>query len=217
MRKRGLYSRCFAWMMARAGQAHGQLVDEHKRRLLGGLEGTVVELGPGTGPNLAYFSPQVRWIGLEPNPHMHPYLRQEAHRLGLSIELLNAASEAIPLPDASADAVVSTLVLCSVQSLEQTFSEVQRVLKPGGRFVFLEHVAAPRGSRARLSQDLVTPLWRIAGDGCHPNREILAALERAGFARVEVQNFSIAAPIIGPHIAGVAYRGSHDYSAPHAE
>lgn len=206
MDKRGLYSRCFAWMMARAGNAHGQLVEGHKRRLFSGLSGTVVELGPGTGPNLAYFSPQVRWIGLEPNPHMHPYLRQEARRLGLEVELLMGSAEQIPLEDALADAVVSSLVLCSVRSLGQTFSEVQRILKPGGRFVFLEHVAAPKGSRTRLTQDLVTPLWRIAGDGCHPNREILAALEQAGFARVEAQTFSIAAPIIGPHIAGVAYR-----------
>lgn len=204
--KKGLYSRCFAWMMSRAGEAHGQMVDGYKRRLFSDLVGTLVEIGPGTGVNLGYFPKGIRWIGVEPNIHMHPYLRREAQKLGLGVELLTGSSERIPLGDSSADAVLSTLVLCSVRSLEQTFAEIQRVLKPGGKFVFLEHVGAPKGTGTRLTQNLITPLWRIAADGCHPNRDILAALRVSGFARVEAEEFSIAAPIVGPHIAGVAYK-----------
>lgn len=207
MTKQGWYSRCFAWAMSKAGNAHGQLVDRHKRTLFGSLRGTVLEIGAGTGANFAYFHSDIRWIGLEPNLHMHPYLRREATQYGLQIEVLSAGSEEIPLGDSSADAVVSSLVLCSVRSLEQTFAEIQRVLKPGGQFAFIEHVGAPKGSRTRALQDLITPAWRIVGDGCHPNREILFALKQAGFAQIQVEEFTISAPIVGPHIAGIASKG----------
>jgi ubiquinone/menaquinone biosynthesis C-methylase UbiE len=207
MTKQGWYARCFAWAMSKAGPAHGQLVYRHKRALFGGLQGTVLEIGPGTGANLAFFRPEIRWIGHEPNLHMHPYLRQEARRLGLAIEILGTGSEQIPLADCSADAVVSSLVLCSVRSLEQTIAEIQRVLRPGGQFAFIEHVAAPRGSPTRVLQDLITPVWRMVGDGCHPNREILPKLQQAGFSRLQVEEFTIPVPIAGPHIAGLATRG----------
>jgi len=204
--KTGLYSRCFAWMMAKAEDAHGQLVQGYKRKLFGDLSGSILELGPGTGPNLEYFPKGIRWMGLEPNIYMHPYLRQEAQKLGFKIELLTAYAEQIPLEDASADAVVSTLVLCSVGSLEQTLTEIRRVLRPGGKFVFLEHVGAPQGTRTRASQNFITPLWRVLGDGCHPNRDILEAIRQAGFAKVEAEEFNIPAPVVGPHIAGMAYK-----------
>lgn len=207
MTKQGWYSRFFAWAMSKAGNAHGQLVGRHKRALFGSLRGTVLEIGPGTGANFAYFHQDIRWIGLEPNLHMHPYLHREAQQHGLQIEVLSAGSEDIPLQDSSADAVVSSLVLCSVRSLEQTFAEIQRVLKPGGQFAFIEHVGAPRGSQTRVVQDLITPAWRIVGDGCHPNREILHTLQQAGFAQIQVEAFTISAPIVGPHIAGVATKG----------
>lgn len=208
MTKQGWYSRCFAWAMSKASHFHGQLVHQHKRALFGGLYGTVLEIGPGTGTNFAFFPQGIRWVGLEPNLHMHPYLRQEASRLGLAIEILGAGSEQIPLEDSSADAVVSSLVLCSVRSLEQTFAEIQRVLKPGGQFAFIEHLGAARGSPTRVLQDLITPAWRIVGDGCQPNREILSELQQAGFARLQVQEFTIPVPIVGPHIAGLATKGS---------
>jgi SAM-dependent methyltransferase len=144
-KRAGWYQRLFAWGMARSSTAHSALVAEHKRALLSSLQGDVLEIGPGTGPNLAYYAPGIRWIGVEPNPHMHPYLRREAERLGLTVDLRTGTAERLIAADASVDAVVSTLVLCSVADLPGTLREIRRVLRPGGPFVFIEHVAARCG------------------------------------------------------------------------
>lgn len=107
--------------------------------------------------------------------------------------------------DNSIDAVVSTLVLCSVDSLAATLQEVLRVLKPGGRFFFLEHVAAPQGTGLRRLQHWVQPLWKTLGDGCRPDRETWVTLENAGFERVDYQHFRANVPaIVSPQIIGVA-------------
>ena len=201
-----LYRRCFAWGLAHGIDAYERLVAERKRELLAPLRGTVLEIGPGTGANLGYFAPDVRWLGIEPNPYMERYLAREAARLGRSIEVRSGSAERLDLVDGSVDAVVSTLVLCSVPDQALALAEVRRVLKPGGRFVFLEHVAAPRGTWLRRAQRGVRPVWRLLGDGCYPDRETWQAIGRAGFARVTLDQFSLPLPIMAPHIAGWAER-----------
>lgn len=194
--------------------AHGtakyeaQMADQ-KQALFADLHGNVLEIGPGTGPNLSYYPSNIHWIGIEPNPFMHPYLRQEAERLGLDIALRRGTAEQLDVEDNSIDAVVSTLVLCSVDNLAATLQEVLRVLKPGGRFFFLEHVAAPEGTGLRRVQHWVRPLWKTIGDGCHPDRETWLALENAGFERVDYQHFRADVPaIVSPQIIGVATKKS---------
>lgn len=166
----------------------------------------MLEIGPGTGTNLAYLAPAVRWLGIEPNPYMERYLRREAERLGRTVEVRAGTAERLDLMDASVDAVVSTLVLCSVPDQALALAEVRRVLKPGGRFVFLEHVAAPRGTWLRRVQRAVRPAWRLLGDGCFPDRETWQAIGRAGFAQVTLDRFHLPVPIMAPHIAGWAVR-----------
>lgn len=207
LRLGGWYQRLFAAAMARGGRGHETLVAARKAALLAGLTGDVLEIGPGSGPNLAYYAPTIRWVGVEPNPYMHPYLRRSAARQGLAVELRQGTAEALPVPDQSMDAVVSTLVLCSVHDQAQALAEVRRVLRPGGRFLFLEHVAAPTGSRLRRLQNLVRPLWQTLGDGCHPNRETWAAIQEAGFAQVQIEHFDLPIPLIPGHIAGYAVAG----------
>ncbi|MFN8498042.1 MAG: class I SAM-dependent methyltransferase [Anaerolineae bacterium] len=177
---------------------------ERRRRLLSPLRGRVLELGPGTGVNLAYLAADVEWVGVEPNEYMHPYIQRQAEGLGRAIDLRAAPAEALDLPEESVDAVVGTLVLCSVHDPVRVLSEVRRVLRPGGRFVFIEHVASPAGTARRRMQNMTQPLMTFFADGCHPNRATLATIEQARFRDLTVEHFSVPAWIVGPHICGVA-------------
>jgi len=135
---------------------------------------------------------------------MERHLAEEAQRLGLDVELRTGSAENLPAEDASVDFVISTLVLCSVVDQDRALEEVLRVLKPGGKFVFIEHVAARRGTWLRFIQTLVKPLWRRMGDGCQPDRETATALMQAGFAKVEIEEFAAPVPVVRPHIVGIA-------------
>jgi ubiquinone/menaquinone biosynthesis C-methylase UbiE len=202
--------RLFAKINAAGDEMTNRLLGGRKRALLSELTGDVVEIGPGSGANLEFYPPSVRWIGIEPNPYMHRYLREKAERLGLEVDLRQGTAEQTGLPDNSADAVVSTLVLCSVDDVAASLREARRILRPGGRFVFVEHVAAPAGSFVRRVQDWIQPLWTFCADGCHPNRETWAELERASFDSLEYERFEMDIPLkfIAPAIAGTATTGT---------
>lgn len=203
----GWAKRLFAWMLAHSMGRYEQAVGQRKQSLLGTLRGRVLEIGPGVGVNLHSYAPSVEWIGLEPNPWMDAYMEAEAARLGRAIEIRRGRVEQIDLPEGSVDAVVSTLVLCSVDDQARALAEIRRVLRPGGVFVFLEHVAAPRGTRLRRIQRCLRPGWRRIADGCCPDRETWNAIEQAGFSRVEIEHFRGPVPVIRPHIAGRAVKG----------
>jgi ubiquinone/menaquinone biosynthesis C-methylase UbiE len=173
-------------------------------RLLAGLEGKVVELGAGTGANLAAYGPGVQELLLcEPD-------RAMARRLtrGLTdgrARVLPAAAEALPLADRAADAVVATLVLCTVADPDAALAEARRVLRPGGRLVFAEHVRAEDRGLARV-QDLLAPVQRVVGRGCHPNRDTLGALARGGWEVRELERARLdgAPAYLAPLVAGWA-------------
>jgi SAM-dependent methyltransferase len=205
----GFRQRVFAWALACFSTRYERFVSQRKRRLFADLAGTVLEIGPGTGVNLRYLMPdRVYWMGVEPNPFMEPYLRQEASRVGMPIEIRIGTADTLPVGDNSVDAVISTLVLCCVPSPQRCLQEVLRVLKPGAKFIFIEHVAAPRGSRLRHIQDLVTPLWKQLGDGCHPNRETWLEVERASFKTVAYERMTAPTLLVSPQIIGVALKGA---------
>lgn len=200
------YQWLFAQMMALMQSPLDSAFDARKRALLGGLDGAVVEIGPGTGPNLSYYGQTVRWLGIEPNPAMFPFMEREAERLGITIDIRPGVAERLDIPDASIDGVVSTHVLCSVPDPRRALSEIVRVLKPGGHFVFIEHVAAPAGTTLRRVQQLIKPVWKPLSEGCHPDRETWTLIHDAGFSHVEIEHFRIDAPIVSPHIAGRAVK-----------
>ena len=160
---------------------------ELKPRLLGDVPSTVVELGPGAGANVRYYPPGTRLIAVEPNVRMHGPLRRRAARAGVALDLRALAGERLDLPDASADLVVATLVLCTVRDPAAVLGEVRRVLRPGGRFVCIEHVVAPVGSRTRALQRALARPWRWAFEGCDLCRDTAAAIRAVGFARADVQ------------------------------
>ncbi len=204
--KRGPRQWFYAKLVSIWSNGYSPLVAERRRSLLCDLRGTVVEIGPGTGPNLALYHPDVHWIGIEPNGHMNDYLQEEANSLQLDIDMRGGTAESIPLPDESADAVVATMVLCSVKDQARSLQEFLRVLKPGGRFVFMEHVAAENGSRLLMVQHVINPGWRIVADGCQVNLHTGAAIEAAGFSEVHMEHFQMNQSFASPHIAGYAVK-----------
>ena len=160
-----------------------------KPALLAGAPPVVVELGPGVGANLRYLPRGTRLIAVEPNRRMHASLARRAAALGIELDLRGLAGEALDLPSASVDFVFASLVLCSVSEPARVLAEVRRVLRPGGRFACVEHVAAPTGSGiAGLQRTLRAP-WQWLFEGCDLCRDTGAALRSAGFARVEVRPF----------------------------
>jgi len=174
MRGARWYKRLQAWALSRANRRYDAMVADEKRALFSPLEGTVLEIGPGGGNNLPFLSTSrrvVRWIGVEPNPFFHDRLRARGERLGIDVDVRAGIAEALPAADRSVDAVVASLVLCSVRDPEATLREVRRVLRPGGRFVFVEHVAAARGTALHAVQHALRPVWRALSDGCHPDRD----------------------------------------------
>uniref|UniRef100_A0A3N7G6M3 Methyltransferase type 11 domain-containing protein n=1 Tax=Populus trichocarpa TaxID=3694 RepID=A0A3N7G6M3_POPTR len=140
--------------------------------------------------------------------NLQPRYKESAVAAGLPLsnfEFIQAVGEAIPLNDASVDAVVGTLVLCSVEEVGQTLQEVKRVLKPGGLYLFVEHVAAKDGTILRLLQSALDPLQQTVADGCHLSRDTGKEILKAGFSSVDLSMaFLSNALIINPHVYGIA-------------
>lgn len=181
-----LRSRLEAWALAMGTEADHRVVGADKQRLIGGLHGTVVEIGPGPGTNMRYYAPDVRLVAVEPNPAMHDRLRAAAAAHGVTMELHPGHGERLDLPDGCADGVVGTLVLCGVDDPAAVVAQIRRVLRPGGTYVFYEHVVAPEGSLTRLAQRLVKRPHRWLVNGCEVDRDTGSLLRAAGFAELEV-------------------------------
>ncbi len=207
---KGFGKRLFARSLASSDLYQDQLYGEVKKELLHDVSGLVVEIGAGTGSNLPYLPENTSWIGIEPNPHMHKFVYQRAAYLKRDIHLQSGYAETLDFEADSVDVLISTLVLCSVKDQDLVLKEVLRVLKPGGKFIFIEHVAAEAGSALRRIQGLMRPLWRLLADGCNPDRKTGAAIEAAGFTEVSIKSFAPKVPLtirlIRPHVMGTAIK-----------
>ncbi|XP_024006897.1 methyltransferase-like protein 7B isoform X2 [Eutrema salsugineum] len=145
------YEELFAWSMNTEMESYEKEISGYKMKLFDNLVGKaekILEIGIGTGPNFKYYTtviPNVSVLGVDPNAKMESYARRSAAEAGLKPEdfrFIHALGESIPLEDASVDAVVGTLVLCSVTDVTRTLKEIKRILRPGGIYIFIEHVAA---------------------------------------------------------------------------
>lgn len=206
LRRHAWYQRLHAWALSKGNARYERAIHGAKQGLLGGLSGDVLEIGPGAGASLGYLDKRVRWTGIEPNAFAHGYLAEAAARHGIEARILEGVAERLPVPDASVDAVISSLVLCTVGDPAAALAEIRRVLKPGGRFVFIEHVAAPEGTWLRRVQRWMRRPQAVLGDGCAPDRDTLAAIESAGFGWVFASAEHMPVPLVGPHVLGYAVR-----------
>jgi SAM-dependent methyltransferase len=161
----------------------------HKQEIFTDLPPTVVELGAGTGANLRYLPAGTRLIAVEPNPAMHPRLIERAARAGIDLELHATVGQRLDLSDPGG-----------------VVAEVRRVLRPGGRYAFLEHVAAPEHTALRRLQRAVRRPWGWFFEGCSCERDLRTVIENAGFARTAITDYRLRGPFLpaNPQIVGVA-------------
>ena len=204
-----LPSRIFASLYDRLNAGAEEAgVAELRRDLLAAASGDTLEIGAGTGLNLRHYPPAVtRLVLAEPDAHMAARLRLKLDAIDRDAELIADVGEHLSSEDAAFDTVVCTLVLCTVPDQAAALREIHRVLRPGGRLLFLEHVRSERPRIARL-QDAARPLYNVVGRGCHPNRDALEAI-RASDLDVESDR-RVMAPKTPPTenelIVGVARR-----------
>ena len=180
---------------------------ELRSRLLASATGRVLEIGAGTGLNLAHYPKDVEeLVATEPESPMLRRLERKAADAGRPLtRVVQAGAESLPFEDESFDTVVSTLALCTVPHPDAALAEVRRVLKPGGRFLFLEHVRSDDPKRARW-QDRLNPAWHAVANGCNCNRRTLEAIEAAGFAVEDVRRGELpkSPRLVRPYVLGRA-------------
>ena len=207
-RRHRLFALVYA-RLSRASEAGG--IGEHRRALLAGLGGRVIEVGCGNGLNFAHYPAQCEVVAVEPEPYLRSRAVVAATRPGVAaaVRVLGGRAEALPVADSTFDAAVVSLVLCSVTSPAASLGEVRRVLRPGGRLHFYEHVQASSSGLRRL-QRLAAPLWGALAGGCNPGRDLVAAISQAGLTIEHLERFdyqhgpAVPLALVSPHVLGTA-------------
>jgi SAM-dependent methyltransferase len=196
-----LWGRIFAAaydpVVARAERAG---IADARRELLRGVRGRVLEIGAGTGLNVSHYPAGIDVTYTEPDPYMARRLRARV------ADVVEAGAEKLPFPDDSFDSVVSTLVLCTVPDVPASLREIRRVLRPGGRLLFLEHVRADPGSKLERWQDRLHGPWHAFACGCNCNRDLVAELAAGSFSVEELRHESwrFMPAIVRPVVIGAA-------------
>jgi ubiquinone/menaquinone biosynthesis C-methylase UbiE len=181
-----------------------QRLRPYRERVAGAAEGRILDIGVGSGLNLPFYARQGQEIlGLDPSPRLLARAVSNAQHLQISVYLLEGSAERIPLADRSMDTVVMTWTGCSIPDIRTALGEMRRVLKPGGRLLFVEHGRAPEAGVARW-QDRLDPFWHRFSGGCHLNRKIDDLLSEAGFRLDRLQTGYIP----GPRIMTFLYEGA---------
>lgn len=181
-----------------------------RRETLSSASGRTIDLGAGTGANIGLYPDTVTQLVLaEPDPHMLRKLQPKAKEAGVDAEIVEAGAERLPFEDSSFDTAVFTLVLCTVPDPTAALAEAARILKPGGRLLFVEHVRSEDPGLARWQDRLERP-WHFFGDGCHCNRDTVATIEAAPFTveGVEKAKLPKSPPIVRPLVRGSALRAA---------
>ena len=198
----------FARVYERLSRLEERELGEQRDELLAGLSGRVVEIGAGNGMNFRHYPSGVEEVvALEPEAYLREKAEQAAEDAPVRVSLGDATAYPLPLEEASVDAAVASLVLCTVPDPGRALSELRRVLKPGGELRFLEHVRSDVPRKARLQERLDRwGIWPRVGGGCHCSRDTVNAIKEAGFTVERVRNLDIGPAwfVTNPHVLGVA-------------
>jgi ubiquinone/menaquinone biosynthesis C-methylase UbiE len=204
--KHPIFARGWPWM-SRALERGG--MREHRQALLADLSGQVIEIGAGDGANFAHYPVAVtRVLAVEPEPCLRGRASAAMAAASVPVEVSDGLAECLPAADASMDAAVFCLVLCSLPNVETALAEARRVLKPGGRLRFLEHGRADSAGMMRVQRLLDATFWPRLMGGCHTGRDTIAAIERAGFTVAALDRY-LFPPVRTPfsfHARGTAVR-----------
>lgn len=191
--------------------AERSFMKDARRYAAGEAKGKVLEIGCGTGANFAYYTDAAADVtATDPDPYMLERARKKLSAATQPVEIREAAAEELPFEDASFDTVVDTINMCTIGDLAKALAEMKRVLRPSGELRFYEHVRYEQPVGA-LAQDVITPLWKWFGAGCHPNRDVARAIRDAGFEIVHLERLKPVPPLppmcfTRPHIMGLAIR-----------
>lgn len=184
---------------------------EHRRRLLDGLSGRVLEVGAGNGRNFALYPAEVsEVVAVEPEPYLRRHALAAAESAPVPVRVVDGLADRLSFDDGAFDAAVTSLVLCSVFDQGRALAELLRVIRPGGELHFYEHVIADQARLARLQRTVDRLFWPRVGGGCHTSRDTGAAITAAGFqvercTRLSVRPSPMMA-LVAPHILGTARR-----------
>jgi ubiquinone/menaquinone biosynthesis C-methylase UbiE len=197
------FSALYDWFTAGTEDAG---LREMRSETLAGASGRTIDIGSGTGANIGLYPDAVtELVFAEPDPHMVKRLRPKLREAGLEAEVVEAPAESLPFEDASFDTAVYTLVLCTVPDPAAALAETARILKPGGKLLFVEHVRSKVPGSARWQDRLEGP-WRFFADGCHCNRDTVATIEASPFTLENASEGEMpkAPPIVRPLVRGSA-------------
>ena len=178
-------------------------VSKYRQEVLANVEGKVLEIGFGTGLNLSYYPENIRKIiTIDNNPGVHKLAQKRIGQSSITVDHRILSGENLPMADNTFDSVVSTWTLCSIQKVEQALKEIYRVLKPGGKFFFIEH-GLSNEPEIQVWQNRLNPVQKVIGDGCHLNRNIRKIIEQQ-FSEVNLEEFYLENE---PKFLGYTYKG----------